>query len=107
VVEPAFHELAQRSMREAKAESEERTDKAKKEMAGQSHVKGDEDEPVVAAESLYGVENIRFQGMRLAYFALDRESVVASLAGEGKGKEGDKIVLNRIVSLKEDTGKKA
>jgi glutaminyl-tRNA synthetase len=107
VVEPAFYELAQRSMREAKAESEERTDKAKKEMAGQSHVKGDEDEPVVAAESLYGVENIRFQGMRLAYFALDRESVVASLAGEGKGKEGDKIVLNRIVSLKEDTGKKA
>lgn len=107
VVEPAFYQLSRKLWDEAKKESEERTRKAKEEMEGQSRVEGDEDEPVVAAESLYGMENIRFQGMRLGYFALDRESALACLKEGGKGKGGDKIVLNRIVSLKEDTGKKA
>lgn len=38
-------------------------------------------------------ESVRFQGMRVAYFCLDRDSTV------------DYKVLNRIVSLKEDTKK--
>ena len=38
-------------------------------------------------------ETVRFQGMRVAYFCVDPDS------------PGDSIVLNRIVSLKEDTGK--
>ena len=38
-------------------------------------------------------ETVRFQGMRMGYFCVDGES------------EGDRLVLNRIVSLKEDTGK--
>lgn len=38
-------------------------------------------------------ETVRFQGMRMGYFCVDRES-----------RDG-KLVLNRIVSLKEDTGK--
>lgn len=38
-------------------------------------------------------ETVRFQGMRMGYFCVDKES------GDGK------LVLNRIVSLKEDTGK--
>ncbi|MCJ1410560.1 hypothetical protein MMC19_004646 [Ptychographa xylographoides] len=38
-------------------------------------------------------ETVRFQGLRVAYFAMDSDS------GEGK------VVLNRIVSLKEDSGK--
>ncbi|KAJ5679094.1 hypothetical protein N7462_007338 [Penicillium macrosclerotiorum] len=37
--------------------------------------------------------SIRFQGMRIAYFAVDRESTA------------DKIVLNRIVTLKDTQGK--
>jgi glutaminyl-tRNA synthetase len=37
---------------------------------------------------------VRFQGLRTAFFALDKEAT------------GDKVVLNRIVSLKEDGGKK-
>lgn len=41
-----------------------------------------------------GLESVRFQGMRIAYFAMDEDSV------------GDKVVLNRIVGLKEDAGKK-
>lgn len=38
-------------------------------------------------------ETIRFQGMRVAYFCVDREST------------NDEIILNRIVGLKEDTRK--
>lgn len=40
-----------------------------------------------------GPETVRFQGMRMGYFCVDKES----------GPE--RVVLNRIVSLKEDTGK--
>ena len=40
-----------------------------------------------------GFETVRFQGMRVAYFTMDKDS------GDGK------IVLNRIVTLKEDSGK--
>jgi glutaminyl-tRNA synthetase len=38
-------------------------------------------------------ETVRFQGMRVAYFCLDRDS------------SADSVVLNRIVSLKEDAKK--
>lgn len=38
-------------------------------------------------------ETVRFQGMRVAYFALDKDY------------SGDKVILNRIVSLKEDAAK--
>lgn len=41
-----------------------------------------------------GPESVRFQAMRVAYFALDSDST------------DDKLVFNRIVSLKEDVGKK-
>jgi glutaminyl-tRNA synthetase len=40
-----------------------------------------------------GFETVRFQGMRVAYFCMDKDTTE------------DKIVLNRIVSLKEDAGK--
>jgi glutaminyl-tRNA synthetase len=40
-----------------------------------------------------GYETVRFQGLRVAYFTMDRES------------EGGRVVLNRILSLKEDAGK--
>ncbi|KAH9826070.1 putative class-I aminoacyl-tRNA synthetase family protein [Teratosphaeria destructans] len=39
--------------------------------------------------------SVRFQGLRTAFFALDAE-----------GEVGGKVVLNRIVSLKEDSGKR-
>lgn len=38
-------------------------------------------------------ESVRFQGMRVGYFCLDRDST------------DDKVVLNRIVTLKEDLKK--
>ncbi|KAH0599761.1 hypothetical protein MHUMG1_02551 [Metarhizium humberi] len=53
--------------------------------------------PEAAGESELGKggpESVRFQAMRVGYFAMDSDSTE------------DKIVLNRIVSLKEDAGKK-
>ncbi|KAK8081191.1 hypothetical protein PG997_009009 [Apiospora hydei] len=53
--------------------------------------------PEAAGESGHGKggpESVRFQAMRIAYFAVDSDST------------DDKIVLNRIVSLKEDASKK-
>lgn len=41
-----------------------------------------------------GPEAVRFQGLRSAFFCIDKDST------------HDKVILNRIVSLKEDTGKK-
>ncbi|KAJ4424042.1 Glutaminyl-tRNA synthetase [Gnomoniopsis sp. IMI 355080] len=52
--------------------------------------------PEAAGESELGkggLESVRFQGLRVAYFALDSDST------------DEKLVLNRIVSLKEDAGK--
>ena len=46
------------------------------------------------AEGNVGPEAVRFQGLRTAFFCLDKDAT------------DDKIILNRIVSLKEDTGKK-
>ncbi|KAI4245239.1 MAG: hypothetical protein L6R40_002596 [Gallowayella cf. fulva] len=42
-----------------------------------------------------GWESVRFQGLRVGYFCMDRDTEM----------EGGKVVLNRIVSLKEDAGK--
>ena len=65
--------------------------------------------PVCA--QLVGRECVRFQGLRVAYFAVDKEARLACLdeaEGVDAGKrEGDFVVLNRIVSLKEDSGKAA
>ncbi|EXJ78397.1 glutaminyl-tRNA synthetase [Capronia coronata CBS 617.96] len=44
-----------------------------------------------------GFESVRFQAMRTGYFCMDKDTDEA----------GNKIVLNRIVSLKEDAGKSA
>ncbi|KAL4791330.1 tRNA synthetases class I, catalytic domain-containing protein [Aspergillus venezuelensis] len=52
--------------------------------------------PEAAGETSEGTprpETVRFQGMRVAYFAMDSDS------------REEKVVLNRIVSLKQDTGK--
>lgn len=119
VVEPAFYELAKKQITEARTEAAERTKKAatENEVANEQAKPADHapeahgDEPVVTADQLVGMENIRFQAMRLAYFAVDSDSKIACLdeaAGAKPSKrDGDRIVLNRIVSLKEDAGKKA
>ena len=51
------------------------------------------------ARGVVDKSSVRFQGVRSAFFAVDKDS------GEG-GVDGGKVVLNRIVSLKEDSGKR-
>lgn len=62
-----------------------------------------------------GLENVRFQGMRTAYFTIDKTSNLSRLLFGKEGQEAkeeeakvkeEKWVLNWIVSLKEDAGKK-
>jgi len=56
-----------------------------------------------------GNECIRFQGLRVAYFAVDKDTRIASIDEpsemEPARRQGDYLVLNRIVTLKEDSGK--
>jgi glutaminyl-tRNA synthetase len=109
LIEVGFWALAKRSYSQARAEGKSRTDKAKQdnpEAAAASHAS---DTPEVNSEQLIGKECVRFQGLRVAYFALDKTATIGCLdtsddAPSGPS-EGDVIVLNRIVSLKEDSGK--
>lgn len=112
MVEVGFWPLAKRLWAEAKKESTARTEKAKAETEQTAgHAAPDDHTPRATSEQLIGKEVIRFQGLRVAYFALDKDSKLACLdEPEGvapSGKAGDVIVLNRIVSLKEDSGKTA
>jgi glutaminyl-tRNA synthetase len=130
-IEPTFFGLAKNLIKQAKEEADKRTKAAASFSAAgnvdakaQSSVEmgtnstatdvphgSDPDTPVATAAQLVGMECIRFQGMRLAYFAVDKESVLGCL-NEGDGVEagqrsGDKLILNKIVSLKEEKGKAA
>lgn len=109
MVETGFWKLARAAFVEAKKESEKRTSTALKNEAIASPV--DSHSPVPTNEQLIGKECVRFQGLRVAYFALDSDASVASLSEpdgiEPGFRKGDEIILNRIVSLKEDAGKGA
>lgn len=109
MLEVGFWSLAKRAFAEAKEESKVRTKKALENEAMASPT--DIHSPVPTSEQLVGNECIRFQGLRVAYFALDSEAKLGSLSEAGDTnpghREGDKIIINRIVSLKEDAGKGA
>ena len=81
MIESGFEEI--RSRAPWPAEAGEQT------LNAESSQPNDDDRATVKA----GPEIVRFQGMRVAYFCVDRESTE------------DSLILNRIVSLKEDTGK--
>ncbi len=116
MVEIGFWQLAKKAYADSKAESKRRTEAALKITA---EAKGPvvegapthehDDTPKATSEQLIGKEVIRFQGLRVAYFTVDKETKLACLEdGVNAGrKEGDYLVLNRIVSLKEDSGKAA
>lgn len=122
MIEPAFYALAGRAMAAARKESKERTDKALRESkqpssspssssdpssSSATHPHVEDDTPVATASQLVGPECVRFQGLRVAYFTVDKDAKLACLeeGGPEGAREGDRIVLNRIVSLKEDSGK--
>lgn len=107
MVEVGFWPLAKRSMADARKEAVTRTAKAEKDnQTGDKSAEGDT--PRITSDQLVGNECVRFQGLRVAYFALDKDARIASLEEDSKVEglqQGDYIVLNRIVSLKEDSGK--
>ncbi|KAJ2931698.1 hypothetical protein H1R20_g5399, partial [Candolleomyces eurysporus] len=106
LVEVGLLPLSKRLLEDARKEAKARTEKATKENVQAS---AEDDTPHATAEQLIGNECVRFQGLRVAYFALDKDARLAALnepEGEkAERKQGDYIVLNRIVSLKEDSGK--
>ncbi|KZV75125.1 glutaminyl-tRNA synthetase [Peniophora sp. CONT] len=109
LVEVGFWTLAKLSYAEARRESKVRTDAA---LAENTSVNATEDAPKVTSEQLVGLECVRFQGLRTAYFALDNKDGKVAALDEAENvkpgrREGDFVVLNRIVSLKEDAGKAA
>ena len=107
MIETGFWPLAKRAMAEARKEAEARMSKVTTKSAADAH-SPQGDTPVATTEQLLGNECVRFQGLRVAYFALDKDSRITALA-EGSAstvrEQGDYLVLNRIVSLKEDSGK--
>lgn len=90
VIEVGFWKVAKAALDQAKKDSEKRNET-------QSSEKDSEGAPNRKARQLYGNEVVRFQAMRLAYFALDNRD--ADL-------DSGTVILNRIVSLKEDNAKK-
>jgi glutaminyl-tRNA synthetase len=105
MLEVGFWSLAKRSIAETRRESELRTTQAPKDES----IAPDNDTPRATPEQLVGMECVRFQGLRVAYFAVDKDSKLSYLDEKSDGKvyrkPGDLLVLNRIVSLKEDSGK--
>ncbi|GAA6044303.1 hypothetical protein JCM8097_006758 [Rhodosporidiobolus ruineniae] len=91
VVESAVWTVVRDSLKRAQAVVEERKKDAAK--------NGTEAPP-----SVDGLEVVRFQANRVAYFCLDADTV---LDGEGDGVKGGELVLNLTAALKEDKGKKA
>jgi len=107
IVEVGFWSLAKQTITDARKEAKARTDKAAKDSEVPQRVSED-DTPYATSEQLVGNECVRFQGLRVAYFALDKDARIAALeeGSELLGRQqGDFVVLNRIVSLKEDSGK--
>ncbi len=109
LVEVGFWALAKRAHADAVRESKERTERALVENATEARPT-DPDTPAVTSAQLVGKECVRFQGLRVAYFAVDNKDARVGCLDETEDvpagrKQGDYLVLNRIVSLKEDSGK--
>ncbi|KAG2156227.1 tRNA synthetases class I, catalytic domain-containing protein [Suillus clintonianus] len=106
MVEVSFWPLAKRSIADALEEARARSAKAK---AIQGAGSRDADTPEVTPEQLVGKECVRFQGLRVAYLAVDADSRLGALEEPSDVtpgiRQGDYLVLNRIASLKEDAGK--
>jgi len=105
LVEVGFWPLSKKAISDVRKERNTRTKKALANDAVASPT--DADTPIPTIKQLVGNESVRFQGLRVAYFTLDKEARLACLEEDGTPgrREGDVLILNRIVSLKEDSGK--
>ena len=108
MLEVGFWPLARKMLAEAHEEAQHRQAQAPQAIKaeGDAHPA---DAPVASAQSLVGNECVRFQGLRVGYFCLDKEAHVELAKGKdgdiSRRREGEVVILNRIVSLKEDAGK--
>ncbi|WFD00806.1 glutamine--tRNA ligase [Malassezia yamatoensis] len=109
LLEPGFYDVARTAMQQAKLQAEQLQQNAKKlavEALGEQRAKQAKEhtDALQAAHTTdFGKESIRFQAMRVGYFAVDRESQLSFL--DETQQEEDRLILNRIVTLKEDAGK--
>ncbi|KAL9712895.1 Glutaminyl-tRNA synthetase [Leucoagaricus gongylophorus] len=104
MIEVGFWTMGIKSISETRKEAEERTKRALEENKDANIAK---DTPWITSDQLIGNECIRFQGLRTAYFALDKDSRITafdetvSSGVQARKRQGDYLVLNRIVSLKD------
>lgn len=102
MIEVGFWIMAIKSISENRKEAEERTEKALQE---NKNVNTATDAPRITSDQLVGNECIRFQGLRTAYFAVDKDSRIAAFDEpfdmQAEQRQGDYLVLNQIVSLKD------
>lgn len=107
LVEVGFWSLSKKVISDAREEGNMRTQKVLANKAVASPA--DAETPIPTSKQLVGNESVRFQGLRVGYFTLDKDARLACLGEDGNvppaRREGDTIILNRIVSLKEDSGK--
>jgi glutaminyl-tRNA synthetase len=101
MVEIGFWTLAQKAIADARKEFDKKTLPAS--AASDSSV------PNATVKGQVGNECVRFQALRVGYFALDKDARVACLDGSlpAQRSADDSVILNRIVTLKEDSGKAA
>ena len=98
MIETGFNETRRRAPWPAEAGERALADEAR---MNEEHARSDASAKPASAEAdsrdsanvAARPETVRFQGMRMGYFCVDKES------------SAERLVLNRIVSLKEDTGK--
>ncbi|KAG8964378.1 hypothetical protein FRC03_001862, partial [Tulasnella sp. 419] len=111
MIEVGFYSLAKSALAAARQEAEKRTASAPKEVTSETAEGHPHDAPIATASQLVGNEVVRFQGLRVGYFALDKDAKLGCTSDaddkEPGKRDGDFVVLNRIVSLKEDQGKSA
>lgn len=109
MLEPAFYDVARAALanaKEAVAERQRTAAKQTEQALGKeraAEAAHNTDALQATESSTIGKECIRFQAMRVGYFAVDHDSAL-SLFGDAPP---ETLYLNRIVSLKEDAGKAA
>jgi len=94
VLEVGFTEMAKKALASAREEARVRI--------SSTAIPVDAGVTAITEAQLVGHECVRFQGLRTGYFALDRDSVIPQLDDQAGPSS---IILNQIVSLKEDNRK--
>lgn len=107
IADISIYQLAKNELGNARNHAEERTSRAKRGVEDRELSEEEKRSPTpqLSPEQLVGMECVRFQALRAGFFALDKETNL-NAAKEGQDAlphPSDRLVLNRIVSLKAAT----